>query len=97
MRRRVTVIVPVCVCVCVAVKSHLTSEVSVRPENTVTYSAGNGGQIICGGSLKPLHCGDPALPPLKAIHTVGYFSCRKYACTLVLRAMNILNAKGSAL
>ena len=38
----------VCVCVCVSVKSHLTSGVSVRPENTVAYSAGNGGQKICG-------------------------------------------------
>ena len=26
-----------------------------------------------GCSLKPLHCGDTALPPLKAIHTVGHF------------------------
>ena len=34
--------------VCVSVKSHLTSGASVRPENTVTYSAGNGGQKICG-------------------------------------------------
>ena len=37
-----------CVCVCVSVKSNLTSGASVRPENTVTYSAGNGGQKICG-------------------------------------------------
>ena len=36
------------VCVCVSVKSHLTSGASVRPENTVTYSAGNGGRKICG-------------------------------------------------
>ena len=38
----------VCVCVCLSVKSHLISGASVRPENTVTYSAGNGGQKICG-------------------------------------------------
>ena len=37
-----------CVCVCVSVKSNLTSGAFVRPENTVTYSAGNGGQKICG-------------------------------------------------
>ena len=37
----------VCVCVCLSVKSHLTSGVSVRPETSVTNSAGNGGQIIC--------------------------------------------------
>ena len=50
MRRRVTVVgfVCVCLCVCVSVKSHLTSGASVRPENTVVYSAGNGGQKICG-------------------------------------------------
>ena len=34
----------VLVSVCVSVKSHLTSGTSVHPENTVTYSAGNGGQ-----------------------------------------------------
>ena len=33
--------------VCVSVKSHLTSRASVRPETSVTYSAGNGGQKIC--------------------------------------------------
>ena len=32
--------------VCVSVKSHLTSGASVRPENTVTYSAGNGNQKL---------------------------------------------------
>ena len=47
--RRVTVLGCGCVCVCVYVKSHLTSGASVRPEITVTYSAGNGGQTICGG------------------------------------------------
>ena len=36
------------VCVCVSVKSHLTYGASVRPENAVTYSAGNEGQKICG-------------------------------------------------
>ena len=37
---RVTVVVSVCL-------SHLTSGASVRPENSVTYSAGNGGRKIC--------------------------------------------------
>ena len=41
------VCVCVCVFVCVSVKSHLTSGASVCLENTVTYSAGNGGQKIC--------------------------------------------------
>ena len=35
-------------CVCVSVKSHLTYEASVRPENAVMYSAGNEGRKICG-------------------------------------------------
>ena len=35
-------------CVCLSVKSHLTYGASVRPENAVTYSAGNEGQKICG-------------------------------------------------
>ena len=38
----------VCLCVCVSVKSHLTYGASVRPENAVTYSAGNEGRKICG-------------------------------------------------
>ena len=42
---RVTVVV---LCVCLSVKSHLTYGASVRPENAVTYSAGNEGQKICG-------------------------------------------------
>ena len=37
-----------CSWVCVSVKSHLTSGASVRPENSVTYSAVNEGQKICG-------------------------------------------------
>ena len=44
----VTVVGSVCVCVCVSVKSHLTYGASVRPENGVTYSAGNEGQHFCG-------------------------------------------------
>ena len=45
---RVTVLGSVCVSVCLSVKSHLTYGASVRPENAVTYSAGNEGQKICG-------------------------------------------------
>ena len=41
-----------CLSVCLSVKSHLTSGVSVRPENTVVYSADNGGQKICGVFLE---------------------------------------------
>ena len=32
-----------------SVRSHLTSGACLCPENTVTYSAGNGGQNISGG------------------------------------------------
>ena len=35
------------VCVCVSVKSNLTYGVSVHPENSVTYSAGNESQKFC--------------------------------------------------
>ena len=45
---RVTVVGSLCVCVCVSVRSHLTYGASVRPETTVTYSAGNEGQNVCG-------------------------------------------------
>ena len=52
MRRRVTVVGSVCLCLCVCqsvcLSVNLTSGASVRPENTVVYSAGNGGQNICG-------------------------------------------------
>ena len=34
--------------VCLSVQSHLTYGASVRPENAVTYSAGNEGQKVCG-------------------------------------------------
>ena len=50
MSRKVTGLCAVSVCL----KLHLTSGASVRPENTVTYSAGNGGQKFVGFSLKPL-------------------------------------------
>ena len=58
----------------VSVKSHLTSGVSVHPENTATYSAGNGGQIFCGvfsGTAAPLQRSSTVL--LKAIRTFGQF------------------------
>ena len=78
MQRRVTVVIRVCVSVCMSVclsvKSNLTSGVSVRPENTVTYSASNEGKKFVGFSLKLLRCRDPVLPPLKTIRSVGHFS-----------------------
>ena len=51
-----------------SVKLHLTSGASVHPENTVMYSADNGGQNICGvfSETAPLQRSSTA--PLKAIH-----------------------------
>ena len=80
---RVTVVsLCVCVCVCLSVKSHLTYGASVRPENAVTYSAGNEGQKFVGFSLKLLRCRDPALPPLTAIRTVSHFPAE--ACMRII-------------
>ena len=62
---------------CLSVKSHLTYGASVRPENAVTYSAGNEGQKFVGFSLKPLRCRDPALPPLCGHAYSRPFSLRK--------------------
>ena len=59
---RVTVVGSVCVCV--SVKSHLTSGASARPKNTVTYSAGKGGQKICGVFSETAPFRDTPLPAL---------------------------------
>ena len=68
-----------------SVKSHLTYGASVRPENTVTYSAGNEGQKICGvfSETAPLQrsstpsvvrpCVQSAIFPCVYAH--AYFSC----------------------
>ena len=40
-----------CVSHCVSVKSYLTLEASLRPENAVKYSAGDGGQKYVAFSL----------------------------------------------
>ena len=69
MRRRVTVVGSVCL----SVKSHLTSGASVRPKNLVTYSAGNGGQNICGVFSETAPLQRSSTPPLKAIRIVGHF------------------------
>ena len=62
-----------CVSVCLSVKSHLTSGASVRPENTVTYSAVNGGQKICGVFSETAPLQRSSTTPLKAIGSVGHF------------------------
>ena len=53
-----------CLCVCLSVKQHLISGVSIRPENAVTYWAGNEGKYTCGVFSETLRCRDPALPAL---------------------------------
>ena len=74
--------------VCVSVKSHLTSGASVRPEILLSTQQATEVKIFVGFSLKQLRCWDQALPPLKAICTIGHFSCEKRACALS-RTVNI--------
>ena len=69
--------------VCLSVKSHLTYGASVRPENAVTYSAGNEGQNICGvfSETAPLQrsstpsivrpCVQSAIFPAESTHAYG--------------------------
>ena len=82
----VSVCVCVCLCVCVSVclsvKSHLTSGASVCPENPVTYSAGNGGQKICGVFSDTARLQRSSIPLFKAIQCTysRLFSCRKCTC-----------------
>ena len=73
-------------CVCLSVKSHLTSGASVRPENPVTYSAGNRGQKICGDFSETAPLQRSSTPPLKAIRTVGYFAAVSAHAYLTTRA-----------
>ena len=73
-----------CVCVCVSVNRHLTSGASVRPENAVTYSAGNEGQKICGvySETAPLPTSSTPsvvrpclLSAIFLVYAHAYFSC----------------------
>ena len=68
-----------CVCVYLSVTSNLTSGASVCPENSVTYSAGNGGQKICGVFSDTASLQRSSTAPLKATHTVGHFSAHAWA------------------
>ena len=87
MRRRVMVVgsVCVCLCVCLSVKSHLTSGVSVRRENPVTYSVGNGGKKICGVFYETARLQRSSTPPLKAIRTVSHFPAESAHAYLTTR------------
>ena len=76
-----------CSWVCLSVKSHLTYGASVRPENAVTYSAGNESQKKVGFSLKPMRCRDPALPPFTAMRTYSRpFFLRKARMRIIVWA-----------
>ena len=71
--------------VCLSVRSHLASGASVPPENTVTYSAGNGGQNIYGffSETAPLQRSSTA--PYVESNTYGRpFSCIKRARMRIL-------------
>ena len=70
--------------VCVSVKSHLTYGASVRPENAVTYSAGNEGRVF--SETAPLQrsstpsvvrpCVQSAIfPCVFLVYAHAYFSC----------------------
>ena len=61
-------------CVCLSVKSHITSGASVRPENTVVYSAGNGGQKVCRVFFETAPFKSYMLAPFKSYMLV-YRSC----------------------
>ena len=71
---------------CLSIKPHLTYGASVRPENAVTYSAGNEGQKFVGFSLKPLRCRDPALPPLYGHTYTRPFFLRKARMRIIVWA-----------
>ena len=72
----------VCVCVCVSVNSHLTSGASVRPENTVTYSAGNRGQKTFGFFSETAPFQRSSTAPLKAYVWSGIFLRKVRMCII---------------
>ena len=77
----------VCVSVCVSVKSHLTYGASVRPENAVTYSAGNEGQNICGvfSETAPLQRSSTPSVVRPCVQS-AIFSCTRMRILVYIRA-----------
>ena len=69
--------------VCVSLKSHLTLEASVHPENAVTYSVGNEGEIFVAFSLIPHHSRATALAALYGQRIVGHFLSAEYMHALL--------------
>ena len=63
----------VCLSVCLSVRSHLTSETSLRPEIDITYSTGNEGHKICGFFRKRFIAEIQHSLRRMAIYTGGHF------------------------
>ena len=74
-----------CVCVCASVKSHLTLEASLRPENAVTYllSRQRRSKKIVAFSLKLSRSRATALAALYGQRAVGHFLSAEYARALL--------------
>ena len=74
----------VCVCVCVCLLSHISSLEHLLVLKILKHTQrAMEVKIFVGFSLNPLHCGDPVLPPLKAICTVGHFPWKVHLCITV--------------
>ena len=58
------------------------SGASVRPENAVIYSAGNGGQTFCGGFPETAPLQRSNTPSAKGHMNSRPFSCGKRACAI---------------
>ena len=79
-----------------SVKSHLTFGAPVHPENTVTYSAGNGGPKICGVFPETASLQRSSTPSIEG-HTYSWpFSCGKHAHAYY-SIYHMMGAEGSAL
>ena len=67
---RTVPVVGLCVCLLSHIsplKHHFVLEMLSRTQQATKV------EKFVGFSVEPLHCGDPALPPLKAIHLVSHF------------------------
>ena len=71
--------------IALSVKSHLTYRASVRPENALTYSAGNKGQNFCGvfSENAPLLRSSGVAVVFHTFRWPFFFIAKWYACVLV--------------
>ena len=65
----------VCLCVCLLSQISLLERLFVLKTLLRTQWATKVKKFV-GFSLKPLHCRDPALPPLTAVHSGGHFHAK---------------------